>query len=570
MILKNPEKIILVISALVLVFTIPIVYATELQISTTVSGGGTSTSTSYNADMTIADNIAGTTTSTSYILNAGFLPVHSVNLTPVVTTDDDDDTSAPSTPSGGSSGGGGGGGSSGGSSGQGVRGGGSSEVQLYEISWNLCNSNIIRVLAGPASVDLGVKIRTSQSGIVPAHLASEQPYEDILKFEANISQTESFVLVQAESIVGRSTQIDKQTINLDPCGGRVVVREYTPTESDVVIQAPKVDYKPLPQPAPEIPVPAPFIDTTKDPQYYIDRYNTEPAYKSWFDRNYSQYTSIYHAVGLEESDSIKTEPEPTVARPGTEIPIPAPFVDPVKDPQYYIDRYYNEPAYKSWFDRNYPNLTIEEAVLIQKNTGITKFVDPTQDPQYYIDRYYNEPEYKSWFDRNYPEYTIEDAVKYGSEQETGLLADFVDPVKDPQYYIDRYYNEPAYKSWFDRNYPHLTIEDTVLIKTRIGIADFVDSTKDPQYYINRYNTEPAYKSWFDMNYPEYDSIYNAVGVDKIKYIEESEPLEPEFLEIISQIVLGLVVIVTILVISFFVYGKIINRGGVRIGGIRWE
>lgn len=38
------------------------------------------------------------------------------------------------------------------------------------------------------------------------------------------------------------------------------------------------------------------------------------------------------------------------------------FVDSGKDPQYYIDRYYNEESYKSWFDRNYPGITIEEAV----------------------------------------------------------------------------------------------------------------------------------------------------------------------------------------------------------------
>lgn len=42
----------------------------------------------------------------------------------------------------------------------------------------------------------------------------------------------------------------------------------------------------------------------------------------------------------------------------------ADFVDPNKDQQYYLDRYYNEPKYRSWFDRNYPNLTIEEAVGI--------------------------------------------------------------------------------------------------------------------------------------------------------------------------------------------------------------
>ena len=47
------------------------------------------------------------------------------------------------------------------------------------------------------------------------------------------------------------------------------------------------------------------------------------------------------------------------------------------------------------------------------------------------------------------------------ELEFSGLADFVDPEKDPQYYLDRYYNEPAYKSWFDSNYPGMTIEDAV-------------------------------------------------------------------------------------------------------------
>ena len=41
------------------------------------------------------------------------------------------------------------------------------------------------------------------------------------------------------------------------------------------------------------------------------------------------------------------------------------FVDPNKDPHHYINRYYNEKKYKEWFDRNYPNLTIEEAVGLE-------------------------------------------------------------------------------------------------------------------------------------------------------------------------------------------------------------
>ncbi|KFM16652.1 MG2 domain protein [Marine Group I thaumarchaeote SCGC RSA3] len=58
-------------------------------------------------------------------------------------------------------------------------------------------------------------------------------------------------------------------------------------------------YQVEPEPEPELEIPAPFVDQTKDPQYYVDRYNNEPAYKDWFDDNYPEYSSIYQAVGLE-------------------------------------------------------------------------------------------------------------------------------------------------------------------------------------------------------------------------------------------------------------------------------
>jgi len=48
---------------------------------------------------------------------------------------------------------------------------------------------------------------------------------------------------------------------------------------------------------------ASFVDQTKDPQHYIDRYNNEPTYKEWFDENYSQYDSIEQAVGYDEWSS---------------------------------------------------------------------------------------------------------------------------------------------------------------------------------------------------------------------------------------------------------------------------
>jgi len=45
-----------------------------------------------------------------------------------------------------------------------------------------------------------------------------------------------------------------------------------------------------------------------------------------------------------------------------------------------------------------------------------------------------------------------------------------------------------------------------------SLADFVDPEKDSQYYVDRYNNEIEYKEWFGTFYPQYSSIYEAVGL----------------------------------------------------------
>jgi len=64
---------------------------------------------------------------------------------------------------------------------------------------------------------------------------------------------------------------------------------------------------------------ASFVDLSKDPQHYVDRYFNEPTYKEWFDENYSQYVSIYEAVGINEPP---VEPEYT----------PEPITEPITEP----------------------------------------------------------------------------------------------------------------------------------------------------------------------------------------------------------------------------------------------
>ncbi len=153
-----------------------------------------------------------------------------------------------------------------------------------------------------------------------------------------------------------------------------------------------------------------------------------------------------------------------------------------------------------------------------KDLGIASFVDPSVDPQSYVDRYNTEDAYKQWFDSNYPQYdSIYQAVGLeGSQvgQPPPPIAPFVDTSVDPQSYVDRYNTEDTYKQWFDSNYPQYdSIYQAVGLEEPLTVpAPFVDASEDPQSYVDRYNTEDTYKQWFDSNYPQYDSIYQAVGL----------------------------------------------------------
>jgi len=73
-------------------------------------------------------------------------------------------------------------------------------------------------------------------------------------------------------------------------------------------------------------------------------------------------------IQLIENTSIK-QSEPTQNTTKQNHPD---FIDSSKDPSYYVERYYSEPIYKSWFDKNYPSLTIEEAVGYTDSIGEIK------------------------------------------------------------------------------------------------------------------------------------------------------------------------------------------------------
>ena len=76
--------------------------------------------------------------------------------------------------------------------------------------------------------------------------------------------------------------------------------------------------EPEPEPEPdELQIPASFVDESKDPQSYVDRYNNEASYKKWFNDNFSEYESIYQAVGIEEPKVV--EKKFGICGPGTKL-----------------------------------------------------------------------------------------------------------------------------------------------------------------------------------------------------------------------------------------------------------
>ena len=158
-------------------------------------------------------------------------------------------------------------------------------------------------------------------------------------------------------------------------------------------------------------------------------------------------------IHLIPQETIEDKEEDTISESVVENTL-ADFVDLNKEPVYYVERYYTEPAYKSWFERNYPGMTIEEAVGYE---GINDIVESTETEPVEIN-----------------EILIEDPVSESVVENT--LADFVDLNKEPVYYVERYYTEPAYKSWFERNYPGMTIEEAVGYEGEI--AQFTSKVKD--------------------------------------------------------------------------------------------
>ena len=212
-----------------------------------------------------------------------------------------------------------------------------------------------------------------------------------------------------------------------------------------------------------IEVPVAFVDASVDPQRYVHRYNTEEAFRAWFDTYYPEYLSIHHAVGLPE--------------------VPAAFVDELIDPQRYVHRYNTEEAFRAWFDTYYPEYpSIYYAVGLPEVPAA--FVDASVDPQRYVHRYNTEEAFRAWFDTYYPEYPsiyhavgLPDIVR-SQQVEFELRVDFNDPNNE-----------------FDWN-------------THQCRTDGLTSPCMEMYYMGRMSVYDNYRPMLDLYYVDPHDSYN--------------------------------------------------------------
>ena len=156
-------------------------------------------------------------------------------------------------------------------------------------------------------------------------------------------------------------------------GQFIVLQIINPTQSDIAIAD---QFLPTSQGS--------FSKTypLEGPKLNLDgTYTLKIFYGEWFESTFQFKTEVTSDSSSEPSSSSSnptissgaTEPEPQ-SKEESEKKSVLDFVDPNKDPQYYIERYYNEPNYKEWFDRNYPDYTIEEAVGLESKTKLPEWV----------------------------------------------------------------------------------------------------------------------------------------------------------------------------------------------------
>ena len=108
-----------------------------------------------------------------------------------------------------------------------------------------------------------------------------------------------------------------------------------------------------------------------------------------------------------------------------------------------------------------PKINEEVDVIVKKTL---KFVDTKKNPREYLKRYLKESKYKDWFNRNYPNYTIYDAV--------GLsISDYLD-IKKELFPESENIDEKEINK--EKKNVNASFKPTIIDKTKTNFDEFID------------------------------------------------------------------------------------------------
>ena len=108
-----------------------------------------------------------------------------------------------------------------------------------------------------------------------------------------------------------------------------------------------------------------------------------------------------------------------------------------------------------------PEIVEELDVNIKKTLD---FVDSKKDPGQYLKRYLKEPKYKDWFDRNYPNYTIYDAVGLSMSDYLNMKREL---FPESSISVEKELNK-------ERKTVNTNLKPTTMHKTKISFDNFID------------------------------------------------------------------------------------------------
>ena len=141
----------------------------------------------------------------------------------------------------------------------------------------------------------------------------------------------------------------------------------------------------------------------------------------------------------------------------SELPPESEIQDELKENPESLDDYKDDKI-------NNPNLTTQNPKTI-----IEGFPNLDKSPDHYFKRYEKEPAYREWFDSQFPGLSIQQVVGYESTH----ISNFPSPSTSPQSYIDRYHQESTYREWFDSQFPKNSIYEILGFPDPVGIPDWI-------------------------------------------------------------------------------------------------